>query len=183
MYLNAHSYYSLRYGTLSIDELLDLAVLNGLESLCLTDVNTTMGIPEFVKKAGQKGIKPIAGCEFRKDDELLFIGLARNREGLKELNDWQTEHNLQKKTYPANAPEFKEVYVIYPFGKKKPKELRENEFTGIHPEQINSKTNFYWKNWRSTAWSIATEKTIRRLKTESPTSLKSLTVWDFQPIS
>jgi len=137
MYLNTHSYYSLRYGTLSIDELLDLTVLNGLGSLCLTDVNTTMGIPEFVKKAGQKGIKPVAGCEFRKDDELLFIGLARNREGLKELNDWQTEHNLQKKSYPADAPEFKEVYVIYPFGKKKPAELRENEFTGIRPEEIN----------------------------------------------
>ncbi len=137
MYLNTHSYYSLRYGTLSIDELLDLAVLNGLESLCLTDINTTMGIPEFVKKAKEKGILPIAGCEFRKDDELLFIGLARNREGLKELNDFQTEHNLQKKAYPENAPEFENVFVIYPLGRKKPEELRENELTGIRPEDMN----------------------------------------------
>src|SRR5665648_386478 len=137
MYLNTHSYFSLRYGTLSIDELLDLAVLNGLKSLCLTDINTTMGIPEFVKKAQQKGIKPIAGCEFRKDDELLFIGLAKNREGLKELNDFQSEHNLQKKTYPANAPEFGNVFVIYPFGRKSPSELHENELTGIHPEEMN----------------------------------------------
>jgi DNA polymerase III alpha subunit len=61
MYLNTHSYYSLRYGTLSIDELLDLAVLNGIETVALTDINTTMGIPELVKKAQQKGINPIAG--------------------------------------------------------------------------------------------------------------------------
>ena len=137
MYLNCHSYYSLHYGTLSIAELLDLAIRNGIQTIALTDINTTMGIPEFVKEAELKGIKPIAGCEFRNEDDLLFIGLAKNREGLKELNDWQTEHNLQEKTYPTDAPEFKHVYVIYPFGRKLPNELRENEFTGIKASQLN----------------------------------------------
>ena len=137
MYLNTHSYYSLHYGTLSINELLDLAVRNGVGTIALTDINTTMGIPEFVKEAQLKGIKPIAGCEFRNCDELLFIGLAKNREGLKELNDWQTEHNLQKKSYPADAPEFNHVFVVYPFGRKSLKELRENEFTGIRGKQLN----------------------------------------------
>ena len=112
MYLNCHSYYSLHYGTLSINELLNLAIKNGVGTITLTDINTTMGIPEFVKEAEHKGIKPIAGCEFRNEDELLFIGLAKNREGLKELNDWQTEHNLDKKSYPADAPEFRHVFVI-----------------------------------------------------------------------
>ncbi len=137
MYLNCHSYYSLHYGTLSIGELLDLAILNAVSTIALTDINTTMGIPEFVKEAEQKGIKSIAGCEFRNEDDLLFIGLAKNREGLKELNDWQTEHNLEKKSYPTDAPEFKHVFVIYPFGKKSPGELRENEFTGIKSRQLN----------------------------------------------
>ena len=137
MYLNTHSYYSLHYGTLSINELLDLAIRNGVGTIALTDINTTMGIPEFVKEAQLKGIKPIAGCEFRNEDDLLFIGLAKNREGLKELNDWQTEHNLQKKSYPADAPKFNHVFVVYPFGRKSPKELRENEFTGIRGKQLN----------------------------------------------
>jgi len=137
MYLNCHSYYSLHYGTLSINELLDLAIQNGIGTLALTDINTTMGIPELVKEAATKGIKPIAGCEFSNEDDLLFIGLARNREGLKELNDWQTKHNLQEKPYPANAPEFKHVLVVYPFGRKSPEELRENEFTGIRGNQLN----------------------------------------------
>lgn len=137
MYLNCHSYYSLHYGTLTINELLDLAIQNGLDTIALTDINTTMGIPEFVMEAQKKGIKPIAGCEFRNEDELLFIGLAKNREGLKELNDWQTEHNLQGKAYPADAPEFKHGFVIYPFGRKSPEELRENEFTGIKGKQLN----------------------------------------------
>jgi DNA-directed DNA polymerase III PolC len=137
MYLNCHSYYSLHYGTLNINELIDLAIRNGVGTIALTDINTTMGIPEFVKEAQQKGIKPIAGCEFRNDDDLLFIGLAKNREGLKELNDWQTEHNLEKKLYPADAPEFNHVFVVYPFGRKSVNELRENEFTGIRAKQLN----------------------------------------------
>ena len=137
MYLNCHSYYSLHYGTLSINELLDLAILNGVGTIALTDLNTTMGIPEFVKEAEAKGIKPIAGCEFRNEDNLLFIGLAKNREGLKELNDWQTEHNLENKLYPAVAPEFNHVFVVYPFGQKSPNELRDNEFTGIRAKQLN----------------------------------------------
>ena len=137
MYLNCHSYYSLHYGTLSIADLLDLSILNGVQTIALTDINTTMGIPEFVMEAQKKGIRPVAGCEFRNKDELLYIGMAKNREGLKELNDWQTVHNLQEKTYPADAPEFKQVFVVYPFGRKSPSELRENEFTGIMARQLN----------------------------------------------
>lgn len=137
MYLNCHSYYSLHYGTFSIERLLEIAIKNGLKSLALTDINTTMGIPEFVIEAQKKGIKPIAGCEFRNDDELLYFALARNREGLKELNDWQTEHNLGHKKYPNDAPSFKNVYVIYPWGKKLVSELKENEFTGIRSRHLN----------------------------------------------
>ena len=147
MYLNCHSYYSLHYGTLSITELLDLAVRNGVQSIVLTDINTTMGIPEFVKEAQSRGIKPIAGCEFRNEDELLYFALAQNREGLKELNDWQTEHNLQQKKYPADAPEFRFVYIIYPFGRKQATELKVNEFTGIKGTQLNRLLTSGYRNF------------------------------------
>ncbi|WP_430972441.1 DNA polymerase III subunit alpha [Sunxiuqinia rutila] len=136
MYLNNHSFFSLRYGTLSIEELLEQASNMSVESLALTDINTTMGIPDFVKAASSKGIKPVAGCEFRNGDQLLYIGLARNREGLKELNDWLTEHNLQKKEFPAEAPRFNQVYVIYPFSKKHQK-LHDHEFIGVRPDEVN----------------------------------------------
>ncbi len=146
MYLNCHSYYSLHYGTLSISELLDLAIGNGVRRIALTDINTTMGIPELVKEAQQKGIKPIAGCEFRNADKLLYIGLAQNREGLKELNDWQTEHNLEKKNYPVDAPEFKQVFVVYPFERKSVVQLRENEFAGIKAEDLNKLLTSEYRN-------------------------------------
>ena len=147
MYLNCHTYYSLHYGTLSISELLDLAIKNRVDAIAVTDINTTMGIPEFVQEAHKKGIKPIAGCEFRNEDELLYIGLAKNREGLKELNDWQTEHNLQQKKYPSEAPEFNHVYIIYPFGKKIISELRENEFAGIKSRQLNRLLTSEYRNF------------------------------------
>ena len=81
MYINTHSYFSLRYGTMDIDQLLDQAVVQGIPTMVLTDINTSMGIPEFIRKAGERNIKPIAGIEFRNEDELVFIGIARNREG------------------------------------------------------------------------------------------------------
>ncbi len=147
MYLNCHSYYSLHYGTLSIGEMLDLATQNGIGTFALTDINTTMGIPEFAMEAQKKGIKPVAGCEFRNDDDLLYIAIARNHEGLKELNDWQTEHNLQKKKYPADAPAFNHVYIVYPLGLKPANGLNENEFTGIKSRQLNKLLTSEYRNF------------------------------------
>ncbi|HEY3370516.1 MAG TPA: DNA polymerase III subunit alpha [Prolixibacteraceae bacterium] len=137
MYFNTHSYYSLRYGTLSIDQLLEEAEKKGISSMALTDINTTMGIPEFVQKAKQKGIRPIAGLEVRNGDELLFIGLARNREGLRELNEYLSWHNLNKQPYSLDAIDFKQVLMVYPFGQKKADELSAHEFAAIRPQQVN----------------------------------------------
>ncbi len=150
MYLNIHSYYSLRFGTLSIDELLDLGKKNGAGELALTDINTTMGIPEYVRKAKEKGIRPIAGAEIRNGDELLFTGLAKNQTGFKELNDYLTWHNLNKKKFTLDNTVFNNVIIIYPFGFKKPQELKENEYTGVTCETIGKLAvsgyrNFYDK--------------------------------------
>src|SRR5690554_1796625 len=137
MYLNVHSYFSLRYGTLSIDELLTLARSMGVGAMALTDINTTMGIPEFVKKANDAGIKPIAGVEIRNGDQLLFTGLAKNNAGFKELNDYLSWHYLNKKEFSIEGWPFTDVLVVYPFGIKGPQELKEYEFTGIRPSQLN----------------------------------------------
>ena len=149
MYLNVHSYFSLRYGILSIDELLALAHRNNVEAMALTDVNTTMGIPEFVKKAADAGIKPIAGVEIRNGDHLLFTGLAKNNAGFKELNDYLTWHYLNKKEFSIEAWPFSDVTVVYPFGSKKPRELKDYEFTGIMPAQINRLLTSEYRNFQN----------------------------------
>jgi DNA polymerase-3 subunit alpha len=57
--LNVHSYYSFKYGLLSLNQVLDWARSSGYKTLALTDINSTAGSLEFVRQAQKKGIKPI----------------------------------------------------------------------------------------------------------------------------
>lgn len=106
MYLNNHSYYSLRYGTISIEQLVGQARNMGIEALALTDINNSTGMIDFVKACRKQGIQPIAGVEFRNGDNLLYTGIARNNEGFRELNEMLTHHNMGKTDYPLQAPFF-----------------------------------------------------------------------------
>lgn len=144
MYLNAHSHFSLRYGTMSVPELVEAAKAHGIDQLALTDINNSTGIMQFMRECNSKGIKPIAGMEFRKNKRLLYIGIAKNKEGMKELNDFMTYHNLSKKPLPEIAQAFHNAYVIYPYGRGEP--LRENEFLGIRFGQLKE---LYKKNLSS----------------------------------
>lgn len=135
MYLNVHSQYSLRFGTMSIPALVEEAAARGINQMALTDINNSTGVMEFMRECDQKGIKPIGGIEFTKDKKLLYIGLARNREGMKELNDFLSEHNLEKKELPERAALFENAYIIYPYGYTH--ELRDNEFLGVRFDQLH----------------------------------------------
>ncbi len=137
MFLNCHSYYSLRYGTLSIEQLVKEAVKHGITTLALTDINNTMGTIDFVKACRENNLHPVAGIEFRNEDELLYTGIAINNKGFQELNEFLSRHNEQKKKLPATPPLFHHAAIIYPFGKKLPEELKENEYTGIRPSDVN----------------------------------------------
>ena len=137
MYLNTHSYYSLRYGTYSINSLVKEAAKKNITSLALTDINNSSGIIDFTKSCKTHGIKPIAGIEFKNGDELLFIGIAKNNVGFREINEYMSAINLKEIEYTCNAPEFKNVYVIYPFGISSHKNLKANEFIGVKPTQVN----------------------------------------------
>lgn len=134
MYLNCHTYYSLRYGTFSELELLKLAQENHVGQLALTDINNTSAGLNFVRKAYEYDIKPILGIDFRNGVTPCFIGIAKNNEGYLELNDFLSEHLHQKKEFSAIAPKFKNCYVIYPFEEVLQNEintLTEDQFIGI----------------------------------------------------
>ena len=59
MYLNCKTYYSFCYGTLSTKDLVALAVENGVNTLALTNINSTYDEWEFVKLCRGQGIKPV----------------------------------------------------------------------------------------------------------------------------
>ena len=138
MYLNCHSYYSLRYGTLPLEKLVAVALKNEVQCMALTDINNGTGMMDFIAECRANGIKPIAGMEFRdENNRLLYITIARNNDGYREINEFLTLHNLGDTPLPVRAPAFDHVYTVYSFNSQTPVKLSENEFIGIRPEEIN----------------------------------------------
>ncbi len=135
MYLNTHTYYSLRYGVFSTENLLQLAQDNGCLAIALTDINTTSACLEFVKLAKSYGVKPILGVDFRNGVEQQFVLLAKNNQGFENINIYLSNILHKKLLFPAVAPELKGVFVIYPFSNRK-KELKKDEFIGVSPSDL-----------------------------------------------
>ncbi|MEM9142084.1 MAG: PHP domain-containing protein, partial [Bacteroidota bacterium] len=73
MYLNCHTYYSLRFGTFSELDLLQMAQENQLGQLVLTDINNTSACLNFVRKAPGYGVRPILGIDFRNGADPCFV--------------------------------------------------------------------------------------------------------------
>ncbi|MCG2792321.1 MAG: DNA polymerase III subunit alpha [Weeksellaceae bacterium] len=136
MFLNCHSFHSLRYGTLSIQELVRQAAELGIKALVLTDINTVTAIYDFKKECEKVGIKPVVGVEVRKENRLLYIAIAQEFGGIAEVTKILTAHNCDGATLSETAPDFNKVFVIYPI-QNRPDFLKENEFIGIREEELN----------------------------------------------
>ncbi|NDP26734.1 MAG: DNA polymerase III subunit alpha [Flavobacterium sp.] len=144
MYLNCHSFHSLRYGTIPLPDLIQQGIGSRVKAMALTDINTVTGIYDFMKACNEVEIKPLVGIEFRNNNQFRYIGLAKNAKGLAEMNRFLTKHNFENTTLPLEAPDFKEVFIIYPF-ENVPTVLKENEFIGIRPEQL---IKLYLQEWK-----------------------------------
>jgi DNA polymerase-3 subunit alpha/error-prone DNA polymerase len=145
MYLNCHSYHSLRFGTIPLAELVALAKENNIPALALTDINTVTGIYDFVKQCQAQQIKPLIGMEFREDNKLLYIGLAKNRNGVGDLCRLRTKSNLEKIPLPVNPTGLDNNILIYPMDNV-PSLLKENEFIGVSPTQLIKLMRPEWKD-------------------------------------
>ncbi len=138
MYLNAHSYFSLRYGVLSPQQLVAAARNSGIQCLALTDINNTSAALGFVRACQEQGVKPVLGIEFRNEaGRLLYVGLARNNAGWAALCAFLTDHSLNSKALPETAPELEHTYFIYDRIVKPMGMLRPNEFLGIRSSQVH----------------------------------------------
>ena len=136
MYLNCHSYYSFKYGTMKPEDLLEQAKQQGIESIALTDINNTSGVLDFVRLAPKFNIKPVVGIDFRNGAKQQFVALAKNLDGFKEMNDFLSLHLQGRNDFDDCAPEFNNVFIIYPFNNV-PKQLRNNEYVGINSADFN----------------------------------------------
>ncbi len=143
MFLNCHSHFSFKYGTMSVEALIAEAKSKRLDAFALTDINCTAAIFPFIRAAQKKGIHPVIGIDFRNGISQQYIGLAKNQEGFYELNLHLSRHLAQKKEFTHKAPVFNNSFVIYPLPDTY-FPLEENEFVGVKPDQLNRLISSPW---------------------------------------
>lgn len=135
MLLNLHSYYSLRFGTLSLQDLVSGMLAGGYDTAVLTDINNSSGSLDFIKLGRTAGLNLLAGMEFRNGDQLCFVAIAKNEQGFREINEYRTRLNMENRPTPERSPDFEQVFVIYPFCKLNSFPLRDFEYIGIRPSE------------------------------------------------
>ncbi len=172
-----HSYYSLRYGTMSPEDLAVAASSTGIDTLVLADINNTAAVFDFVKACRKHNIRPVVGMEFRIDNKLIFTCIAKNNEGLREINELLSRqssvgsYGSKTKYLPTGNQKLTNrrlstfdlsrlslllynCFIIYPFGSKQQHELKKNEFTGIKSSEVAGllSSSYRYRQDKLVAW-------------------------------
>lgn len=142
MYINCKTYYSFCFGTLSTTQLIEASIEHGISTLALCNINSTYDHWEFVKLCREAGIKPVLGVDIRNNHSHCYLLIAKNNNGLQWLNEFLSNHLINKIDFPAapNAPV--DVFVIYPKESKNVIDLKPNERIGVKPYELSSLYNF-----------------------------------------
>ena len=150
MYLNCHTYYSLRYGTIKPEQLLAIASENGVQTLALTDINTTSACLDIVRLSKKYKVKPVLGVDFRNKAEQQFIVIAKNNQGFQNINAYLSKflHNQDLKIPERPDDVLEDCFIVYPYQKGKHFELKQNEFLGITPKDLNQLKFSKWNEHR-----------------------------------
>tara|TARA_B100000809_G_scaffold118758_1_gene117060 strand:- start:24022 stop:27009 length:2988 start_codon:yes stop_codon:yes gene_type:complete len=139
MFLNTHSYFSLRYGTIAPERLLSLAKELCLSAVSFTDINSTSSCLELVRLAPRFGIRPVLGVDFRNGAQQEFIMLAKNNNGFEAINNYLSGFLHQVKfEISQQAKNLADTFVIYPFHKSIDFELQAHEFIGVKKEDLHT---------------------------------------------
>lgn len=167
-HLHLHSHYSLLDGLPKIDEILEHCEKLEMDAVALTDHGNIYGAVEFFKKAKEKKIKPIIGCEiylaFERmelkrpkidDKKYHLVLLVKNEKGYKNLVKLLTIAHLQGFYYKPRVDELllKEyseglIALSACLQGKIPqlilaKKMKEAEETALLYQEIFGKENFY----------------------------------------
>lgn len=141
MYLNVHTWFSFKYGTLSPEQLLSEAVRCGVTKFVLTEINNTASYIEVLRlirdSEGKYPLEIVMGMEFRERRELKFIAIARNNEGFQNINRYRSMLNNQEKPVPDRAPMLEHVAIVYPFHEiVDAATLYDHEYLGVRASQL-----------------------------------------------
>jgi DNA-directed DNA polymerase III PolC len=151
MFLNCHTAFSFKYGTLRVKDLFSEAKRCGVTKLVLTEINNTASYIEMLRLCSEYATIPetgltkygktpypldiAVGVEFRSENELLYIAIAKNNHGFELINRFLSHHNRENKPFPKRAPEFEDVIIVYPF-RTEPETLRAHEYIGVRKSEL-----------------------------------------------
>jgi len=154
MYLNCHTAFSFKYGTLQVQGLFNEARRCGVRKLALTEINNVASYIEMLRVCKENRCLPgstlttygkegydldvVLGMEFRREHELLYIAIAKDNAGFEALNRFLSHHHLEAKPLPVRAPEIENAFFIYTFGRVDPDQLRVNEFIGVRTSELTT---------------------------------------------
>jgi len=159
MYLNCHTYYSLRYGTIAPKQLLAIASTNGVGTMALTDINNTSACLDFVRLSQNFKIKPILGVDFRNGTQQQFILIAKNNAGFLNINTYLSGflHNQDLPIPERPEQPIANCFVVYPYQNGKDYDLKPNEFLGIKPKDLNA---LKFSRWNKLQHKLVILKTV-----------------------
>ena len=140
MYLNCHTWFSFKYGTLSAERLFDEAARCNVHKLVITEINNTASYIELLRVIDERKnefqLEIALGMEFREDNVVQFISIAKNNIGFEKINRYRSHLNNEKLKCPATAPFIEETFIIYPLLKVHPEQLRDKEYIGVRASQL-----------------------------------------------
>jgi DNA polymerase III alpha subunit len=148
---NTHTYYSYKFGTWKPEPLLKQALEFGYDTICITDINSTSAVIECIRLAKNEiPIRVVPGIDFRNGAYQKFVAIPKNNSGYRAINEYLTYHLHNAEPIPDLAPNWEDVWVIYPFDrlsvisrqlsggglKAESQKLAVNSFIGIRPQDI-----------------------------------------------
>lgn len=123
MIFHFHSHFSMRYGLISPEEIVQRCESEAMSMgfrvpVLLADINTTTGVANFLRAAkNTKHIEALVGADIRNGDQPLYLLLCMSQSGFASMNAFLSEHLMNHRAFPLVAPEMLGVKVIYPLAR------------------------------------------------------------------
>ncbi|HKZ37072.1 MAG TPA: DNA polymerase III subunit alpha [Chryseolinea sp.] len=140
MFLNCHTWFSFKYGTMSPEKVFDEAKRCNVRKLIITEINNTASYIEMLRVIDERKnefpLEIALGMEFREGNALQFIAIAKTNVGFENINRYRSRLNNEKLKAPAIAPVIEETFIVYPLLKVHPESLKENEYIGVRASQL-----------------------------------------------
>ncbi len=145
MILHFHSHFSLRYGLISPEEIVQRCDAEAISlgfplPILLADINNVSGIPNFLRACkNSQRLLPLAGVDVRNGDDCLYLLISCSNNGFAQMNQFLSEHLTNHKPFPQKPPHLEEVKVILHYlpGKEIP-QTQTNQAIAIEPQFLSS---------------------------------------------